>query len=271
MLTVHYLALCLVDHGQRASERFIDFLELLCRAHDAPSCLYQPVELSSIDIGLPALRCMLELQPSYGIASFSNKPWLEAEILDVTTHEAVADTSEIVQVWISVIPTTTAEHNHPVNPVLQLEQMPAFVVLAIIFHGTHRRSSYIPPHERRRQPPNPFPPSPPHLSHCDQGYKAIIREISREGSILQQKVERLLAGLSRLMPNEDEMDFGAANMPNFMPFKPRAITQDEADKKLEGCKNTGSGTTSVDAAKFAGIYMLAPNLDFGDLSGFLLD
>ena len=81
----------------------------------------------------------------------------------------------------------------------------------------------------------------------------------------------LLAGLSRLMPNEDEMDFGAANTTYFMPFKPRAITQDEADKKLEGCKNTGSGTTSVDAAKFAGIYMLAPKLDFEDLSGFLLE
>ena len=253
---MHYLALCLVDHGQRASERFIDFLELLCRAHDASSCLYQPVELSSIDIGLPALRCMLEFQPSYRIASFSNKPWLEAEILDVTTHEAVADTtSEIVQVWISFMPTTTAEHNRPVNPVLQLEQMPAFVVLAIIF-----------------MVPNIFmaPIDARHTSRPTSGEDS-HQILSHLAHHICLTVERLLAGLLRLMPNEDEMDFGAANTTYFMPFKPRAITQDEADKKVEGCKNIGSGTTSVDAAKFAGIYMLAPKLDFEDLSGFLLD
>ena len=42
-------------------------------------------------------------------------------------------------------------------------------------HGTHRRSSYIPPHERRRRSPSPFPSSPPHVFHCDYRYKAIIR------------------------------------------------------------------------------------------------
>ena len=117
--------------------------------------------------------------------------------------------------------------------------MPALTLFVAVFmvpnsHGTHRRSSYIPPHERRRQSPSPFPSSPPHVFHCDHRYKAIIREIYRDGSILQQRMERLLAGSSRLTPNEDEMDWEADSTIYFMPCRSCLVTANQTDGKTRG-------------------------------------
>lgn len=125
-------------------------------------------------------------------------------------------------------------------------------------HGTHRRSSYIPPHERRKQSPSPFPSSPPHVFHCDHRYKAIIREIYRDGSILQQKMERLLAGSSRLTPNEDEMDWEAGSTIYSMPCKPCLVTQNQTDGKTRGFEDKGSMDTDSDTAKIARVYMPGP-------------
>lgn len=122
-------------------------------------------------------------------------------------------------------------------------------------HDTSRRSSNITPHERRWQSPIFFPPSSPHLCQCDQRYKAIIREIYCEGSIIQQKMERLLA---RLTPNEDEMDWEAASTTYFVPSKPFPVTQNEADRKARGFEHKGPMNTDSDTAKIAGMYMSGP-------------
>lgn len=118
-------------------------------------------------------------------------------------------------------------------------------------YGAYRRSSYmIPPHPRaKRLSPNPLTPSSPHLCHCDRRYRANIREIYREGCILQQKMERLLVGSSRLTPNEDEIDWEADKTTPSMLFRPCYGTQDEADKKLWAYEDTGSRITGVDVAK----------------------
>ncbi len=62
-------------------------------------------------------------------------------------------------------------------------------------------------------------------------------------------MERLHADLSSLRPNEDEINWEAANATYVMPFKPYLVTQDEADRELGGCKDTSARITGGDAAK----------------------
>ena len=75
---------------------------------------------------------------------------------------------------------------------------------------------------------------------------------------------------SNLTPNEDEMNWEAANTTYFMPFKPGLVVQDEADGELGACEDASARTTGGDATKTAGILSArSSRLDLEDLSGSL--
>lgn len=71
-------------------------------------------------------------------------------------------------------------------------------------------------------------------------------------------MEKLQAGLSSLRPNEDEINWEAANATYLMPSKPCLVTQDEADREPGGCEDTSARITGSDATKTAGIHLPGP-------------
>lgn len=71
-------------------------------------------------------------------------------------------------------------------------------------------------------------------------------------------MERLLAGSSRLTPNDDEMDWEAASTIYFMPCKPSSIMQNQTDEKTRGFEDKGSMDSDSDTAKIARVYMPGP-------------
>jgi hypothetical protein len=58
-----------------------------------------------------------------------------------------------------------------------------------------------------------------HQHFNNHHYAQVIRDIFRQGSVLQQKMKKLLDGLEKLLPDEDEMEWESVGTTIYMPWQ----------------------------------------------------